>query len=319
LSTEKCLSLTSQKKFVMAVINSRTREKGKIIIDYDKCIACGLCVAVCPDKSLEITDGRLHESEKAVFGCIGCGHCMTICPHDAIKIEGRETSGRDLFTLPPANLFPDYDSLYALLSSRRSIRHFKEKEVEQEKIDKILKVASTAPMGIPPSDVQVVVMKGKEKVRAFSEDFAAVLRSSRFIYSLLGSRMMKPFVGKEISELFSNFLNTLVSSYISNMEKGTNKILYDAPLAISFQTTLYTDPADAYIPATYATIAAESLGLGSCMIGGVHPFIKKGAKEFKKKYGILDRFSGGIIVIFGYPKYKYVRGVRRSFKEVKVI
>ena len=302
----------------MAIINSRTREKGTIIIDYDKCTSCGLCVAVCPDKSLEITDGRLHESRNAVFGCIACGHCMAVCPHDAIKIEGRELSGKDLFTLPPADRYASYDEIYNLFSSRRSIRHFQEREVETEIIEKIISAASTAPMGIPPSDVQVVVLKGKDKVRAFSIDFADFLKKNRFVYSLFGSKVMKPFVGKEFSELFSSFLTTLVDSYISNMEKGINKILYDAPLAISFQSTLYTDPADAYIPATYAMIAAESLGLGSCMIGGVHPFIKKGGKRLKKKYGLLERFSGGIIVIFGYPKYKYRRGVRRSFKEVKV-
>ncbi len=303
----------------MAIINSRTREKGKIIIDYDKCTSCGLCVAVCPDKSLEITDGRLHESANAVFGCFACGHCMAVCPHDAIKIEGREMSGKDLFSLLPRDRYASYDSLYALLSSRRSIRHFKDMNVDQEEIDKILNAASTAPMGIPPSDVQLVVLKGKEKVREFSKDFVGVLKQNKFIYSLLGSKIMKPFIGKEVSELFDSFLNGLISSYIKNMDKGDNKVLYDAPLAISFQSTLYTDPADAYIPATYAMIAAESLGLGSCMIGGVHPFIKKGAKKFKKKYGILERYSGGIIVIFGYPKYKYRRGVKRTFKEVKIL
>jgi len=303
----------------MAIINSRTREKGKIIIDYDKCTSCGLCVSVCPDKSLEITDGRLHESRNAVFGCIACGHCMAVCPHDAIKIEGRELSGNDLFTLPPSENNASYENLYSLLSSRRSIRHFKDKEIDDSTINKILNAASTAPMGIPPSDVQVVVLKGKNKVREFSVDFAEFLKKSRFIYSMLGSKVMRPFVGKEVSELFSSFLNTLITSYIGNMDKGVNKILYDASLAISFQSTLYTDPADAYIPATYAMIAAESLGIGSCMIGGVHPFIKKGAKNFKKKYGLLEKFSGGIIVIFGYPKYKYRRGVRRSFKEVRFL
>lgn len=55
-----------------------------------------------------------------------------------------------------------------------------------------------------------------------------------------------------------------------------------------FYGSPYTDPADPIVAATYSMIAAETLGLGTCMLGGVHPFIQKGrkAKEFRKKQGI---------------------------------
>jgi nitroreductase len=33
-------------------------------------------------------------------------------------------------------------------------------------------------------------------------------------------------------------------------------------------------------------LVAESLGLGSCMIGSIAPMIKKGGDQIKKKYGI---------------------------------
>jgi hypothetical protein len=34
-----------------------------------------------------------------------------------------------------------------------------------------LEASQTAPMGVPPSDVNVLVIRGKEKTKAFSKDF----------------------------------------------------------------------------------------------------------------------------------------------------
>lgn len=67
-------------------------------------------------------------------------------------------------------------------------------------------------------------------------------------------------------------------------------------------------------------IAAESLVLGTCMIGGVHPFIQRGrkAKDFRKKHGIKFASREGLIVIFGYPDVKYTKGIHRTFASVEV-
>ena len=94
------------------------------------------------------------------------------------------------------------------------------------------------------------------------------------------------------------------------------RLLYDAPLVLYFSASPYSDPADPYIPATYAMLAAESLGLGSCMISSVHPMIQYGAKKLKQKWNIPVKSPSGIIVIFGYPKYQFKSGIKRSFAKV---
>jgi nitroreductase len=66
-------------------------------------------------------------------------------------------------------------------------------------------------------------------------------------------------------------------------------------------------------------MAAESLGLGSCMIGSVTPVYKRGGKAFIRKYGIPDYAKYGIAVIFGYPKYRYHKAIRRSFAHINFI
>lgn len=77
-----------------------------------------------------------------------------------------------------------YEELMALMLARRSIREFDDRDVEQEKIDRILTAASTAPMGIPPSDVEVLVVDGKDKVREFADDMLELMKRNGYFQSL---------------------------------------------------------------------------------------------------------------------------------------
>jgi nitroreductase len=94
--------------------------------------------------------------------------------------------------------------------------------------------------------------------------------------------------------------------------------MYDAPLALYFYGSPYTDPADPIIAATYAMLAAESLGLGTCMLGAIHPFIQSGkaADKFRKKQGIRFKSKEGLFLIIGHAKVKFKQGINRSFANV---
>jgi nitroreductase len=56
------------------------------------------------------------------------------------------------------------------------------------------------------------------------------------------------------------------------------------------------DVADPIVAATYAMIAAESLGLGTCMLGAKHPLIQNGkaAQKFREKHGIRYKSREGL-------------------------
>jgi len=299
----------------MPIPTSRTQETATISIDETKCEGCGLCVDVCKDFSLEICDGKCHLASNPVFGCIGCGHCMAICPNDAIRVTGRCISPDDLFPLPPKSETASYGTLMNLLQRHRSIREFKETPVEPEVIRQVLDAARTAPMGIPPSDVQVMVLDSKEKLFSFSRDFCEYLVKLRWMTSPWFLYLMRPVWGKANTDLFREFVRPLIDVYTTNMTKGINLVTYDAPAGLYFYGSPYADPADPIVAATYAMIAAESLGLGTCMLGGIHPFIQQGsaAKKFRSKHGIQFKSREGLFVILGYPRVKYKYGIRRSF------
>jgi uncharacterized Fe-S center protein len=67
----------------------------KFSIVAEKCIACGMCMANCPQKAISwIT----HENKKAATidkeKCVGCGECLTVCEPKAVTIDwGTELKG----------------------------------------------------------------------------------------------------------------------------------------------------------------------------------------------------------------------------------
>jgi len=303
----------------MAIPTSRTKETAQIFINEELCNGCGLCVTVCKDFSLKIVNKKVtFANDTAIFGCIACGQCMMVCPHEAITIDGRCLSKNDLIDLPKKEDATDFDSFLSLLQRRRSVRDFKDEPIERELIEKVIAAAQTAPMGLPPSDVHVLVLDSKEKVRAFAEDFATYLEKLRWLVSDWFLTLMRPFWGKANDEMFRGFLKPCLEVYTDYMKKGINVINYDAPVALYFYGSPYTDPADPLIAATYAMLAAESLGLGTCMLGAVHPMIQNGgvAKRFREKHGIRYPSREGVFVIMGHPAFKFHKGVKRTFAAV---
>ncbi|NMC42230.1 MAG: 4Fe-4S binding protein [Bacteroidales bacterium] len=302
----------------MAIPTSRTREAGTISINTEKCDGCGLCVLVCGDNELVINDGVAAKSGSPLFGCIACGHCMAVCPNDAITVTGRTLSAEDLFNLPGREEAADYQRLVSLFKRRRSIREFSDRPVEQDVIQKILDAASTSPMGIPPSDVNVLVFDSAGKSWEFVKDFSNLLVKMKWFVTDWFLALMRPFWGRTNDEMFRKFIKPLIDIYTESVGKGEDVVTYNAPLVMYFYGSPYTDPADPVIAATTAMYAGESLGLGTCMLGAIHPFIQKGkaARRFREKYGIKYKSREGLLVIFGYPALEYRKGVRRTFASV---
>ncbi len=180
-------------------------------------------------------------------------------------------------------------------------------------IEKILEAAKTAPMGIPPSDVEVLILNGTSKVRDFSNDMISYFKQIKRFINDHTLWLLKPFMKKSDYQMFKTFIIPMIHFFVRKKEEGEDWLLYGAPLAMYFYNSPYSDPADAYITATYAMIAAESLGLRSCMIGSINPFLEHGGKKIKSKYGINKNSRQGIVVVFGYPKFKYYKAIKRTF------
>lgn len=305
----------------MAIPTSRTKENAQITLFTDLCIGCGSCVEVCKDFNYKIVNHKVALADTSLFGCIACGHCVAICPTGTIEINGRFLTKNDLFELPGKSEAANYNQLLALFQRRRSIREFTDEPVSSDIIQKVIEAAQTSPMGLPPSDVHLMVLDSKEKNRAFVIDFVNYMQSMKWFVSGWFLALMRPFWGKTNDELFKGFVKPLFKAYTESNQRGENIVTYDAPVAIYFYGSPYTDPADPIVAATAAMYAAESLGLGTCMLGAIHPLIQNGkkAKRLREKYGIKYPSREGVFVIFGHPKPKYLKGIRRSFASVDFV
>lgn len=64
--------------------SSKVSTLEKPVINKEKCVGCGKCVASCQFKALEI---KKNKSELNYFLCEGCGLCEIICPQKAIELN----------------------------------------------------------------------------------------------------------------------------------------------------------------------------------------------------------------------------------------
>ena len=68
-----------------------------IVVNKERCKACGLCVAFCPKSvirlSKEINQKGFHPAELTNGDqCTGCAYCALMCPEVAIEVYREEKS-----------------------------------------------------------------------------------------------------------------------------------------------------------------------------------------------------------------------------------
>ncbi len=302
----------------MPVINSRTREGGQPVINHDACTRCGACLQVCPSEVLQLWDGKVQVNHNIGFDCIGCGQCMAACPADAIAVTGRGLSPADVFAIDREAIATP-EQLAALLASRRSVRRFKREPVKRELLGRVLELAALAPMGIPPWDVGVSVLDKPEKVRALASDIIQAARHSRPVVQAMASPLLHPIMARGVPvEMITTFLLPLIDTLVAEWDNGRDKLLYDAPAALLFHHSPYSEAADAHIAATYAMLAAHSLGLGTIWIGTVPPFLAR-SKDLRLKYHVPAGHQPAACLLLGHPAVQFRKGIQRTFERVEYV
>jgi len=303
-------------------------------VQEESCTGCGRCVEVCASRTLAMLGGKVSIATRMFMGCIGCGQCAMICPTGSITVAGRRFDAGDLVELSPlekrappdaldALLLSQWDAhdehqwiarALALLLSRRSVRTFRAEEIDRAVVERILAMTSTAPMGIPPSEVGIVVFHGREKVRQLAADAVGSFRRALKFFRPLMLGLMRPFMGRTDYQTMRDFVRPLLQHIVEHWDAGEDVFAYEAPLAMLFHAGAMGDPADSYIAATYAMIAGQSLGLGSCMLGTTAALAHDPA--LKAKYGIPRENKVGLGLLLGYPAVHFQRGVRRRLASV---
>jgi len=295
----------------MAVKHSLYHETGKLSVDREHCTLCGVCVKNCGVEVLQIKDKAVQQVDTG-FGCIACGHCMMVCPQGCLTISGRNLSAEDLQPLPPQEARADAEALKNLFVARRSVRHYSDRTVEPELIEQVLAMASSAPMGIPPWDVGVVTINGFDAVRELAGEVVQGYRGMLKLFRPGVLKMMRPVMGQVKNDQFSDFIVPLAHKYVEAWEEGRDTVFWGAPAVLLFHYSAYAGEPDAVIACTYAMLAAESLGLGNCVIGGAPPMVQRN-KALCTRLGIPPGNKPALALVLGSSTVPFKRGIVRRF------
>lgn len=154
------------------------------------------------------------------------------------------------------------------IMNRRSIRKYLDKPVEREKLEVIAECAINAPSGSNRQPWQVRIIENQEllaKINAvFMKDNAQQIKRD-----------------KNFKNLFRNAPNIII---ICTPTKGGGEI-------------------DAGMLGQNIMLAAQSLGLGTCCLGGVVRFVSSNPKTefFRNELNIPADYSIKYIIAIGYP------------------
>ena len=134
-------------------------------INQSLCKNCGICTEVCPNKiigrngGIDFIEGREHLCQK-------CGQCMAICSAKSIHVKGLSYD-EDFHELPATKSNPE--TFFEILSSRRSVRAFKNRPVSEELLDKIVDAVSYAPFGAAPEKMEISIINNRKTIESAVE------------------------------------------------------------------------------------------------------------------------------------------------------
>lgn len=156
---------------------------------------------------------------------------------------------------------------------RRSIRAYKSKQIKEEELEILIKAALYAPSAMNRQPWYFTIIQKKEYLEQINEGIKDIFKNSN------DQRMIQ----RANDPQFSIFYNAPTLIIVSG-EKNSRFSVMDCSFAT--QNIL---------------IAAESLNIGTCIIGSIEMFFntEKG-KEFIKKIGIPDEYAPLYAIVVGY-------------------
>lgn len=248
-------------------------------IDYEKCNNCQICVSACyvGTRCLRLD----NDQNKIVFDdrenlCYLCGRCISTCPADAILHENMGESLDFEGDQDPYKLI-SYETMQKFLSSKRSIRGFKNKKIPKIVMEKVLNSIKCAPTGGNIRTLKCTIISDDIKIKKLSN-------------------VVMDFI---IASSAPEFKTYREEGYKRYREQGIDRIFFNAPHIMIIHSDNPGDAMNAPIGLTYGMLSAQSLGLGSCWIGLAHGILASN-KEIREIFvDIQDKIWG--VIILGYP------------------
>lgn len=264
----------------------------QFMIDDALCIRCGSCVKDCIARIIvQSGDNVPCIAPDDEVKCVKCQHCLAVCPTGALSILGKNPA--DSISLKNASL-PTKEQLSTLIRARRSIRQYKDENVDPALISELLATLANAPTGVNRMAMTFSVIDDKEIM-------------SKLRAKVLG-KLGEMAEANKIPEQFG-YLQAAPGAY----EKyGADIIFRGAPHALIISAPLDSPcpNQDTAAAMGYFDLLAQSAGLGTVWWGMLN-MVTAAIPEIRADLGIPPRHPF-CAMLFGKPAIKHARTVQRD-------
>ncbi len=259
-------------------------------ININKCVGCGLCTQDCVRAILELKDNKAYKTSEK---CILCGHCVAICPQNAITIDEYDMSEVETYNKEACHI--DGKVMLDAVKFRRSIRNFKDQQVEKEKIEKIIEAGRYSPTAKNTQNVSYIVVQNQ-----LPQLRAEAMKSFRKLFKLL----------KTVSKVVN--IQDGVDFDKINIEEG-DFLFKGAPTLI---LVVSEHPVNASIASANMEMVATAQGIGVLYVGFFTRVANKN-RNIKKVFGIKGKKKIVTCLAIGYPNVEYRRSVPRKKADIQ--
>ena len=267
-------------------------------IDKTKCKKDGICIKECPGNLIRFQEdtgypGIFPNGDRA---CNRCGHCVAVCHHGALTHSAIPVE--DCPSIKP-ELSLNEEQAIQFVRSRRSIRDYKDKPVEKEKIKRLIEIACYAPTGGNGQLLEWLVLTDKTRMKKIAG--LAVDSIRRNIKENPQALELQPY------------LPMVVKAW----EAGYDIILRNAPVLVvaSAPKEAPDGMVDLSLALSYLDLMAPTVGLGTCWAGLLqHALVS--SPSLKESLGVPVEHPYLYPMMLGYPKAKYYRLPGRKLPKI---
>jgi nitroreductase len=224
--------------------------------------------------------------------CIGCQHCLAVCPTGAVSVQGKNPD--DSLPLHDAAL-PSLETVELLVKGRRSVRRYRDEDVDRVLLQRLLTSALQAPTARNNHQVAFTVVDRRsdmDRLRRLTMECAAEALRAGTVAADYGylRQMVEGWQRYEADLLYRWAPHLLVAS---------------APResAAPFQDTT--------IALSYFELLARVAGLG-VLWNGMAVIALRLFPELRQTIGLPDGQQIGFAMSFGWPAVTYHRTVQHD-------
>jgi len=268
-------------------------------IDESRCTRCHACADECPVKIIHLKEGWPTIPEYKESTCLKCFHCLAVCPTAALSILGKHPD--DSVVLRGA--LPNATQLETLLKGRRSVRRYRDENLDRSFIDRLLAAGWHGASGHNDRQVRFTVIDDREQLRRLRSDIL--------------TRIAELAQNKALPEGLEFF-----STFFRDWERNGDDVIFrGAPhLVIASADERSTSAQiDCVIALTGFELMAQSMGIGTLWNGLAKWSLERIMPELPSRLGMPKEHRIGYVMSFGKPAVTYHRTVQHTPEIVRAI